>query len=1279
MAESSYLENLGKSLVWNSTLGLFGLEAPDEDLQEWQAENPKMALASEILPLGFGTAKAMSALAKGTRYGAWAKGLGRAEKFAQHPFLSRAAQEAALMAPVELGRQGIGYAIQETTDLEGAPLSERLWQAGTDIALGGAIGGGLGLLSSAGKRAPQVLADLSSADSWQQNLRKAQARLAEVADQPEIAQEVQYGINKLSRAIREETRNKMVGALEGDVLPARFRELNSVFKGTGEIKSRMLSLHKDSGFSSLKELESTMEKLRAGGTLPEDWLAYSQFPRLATARTSKAAARMERGMTESLSPVGNGWWLGKEQEGLYVLGRKLDDGQWFVTKTDQPGKFIPEQAQLKAVTERNAWRDPETIYKPLGDVQDSVYNKALQFQDALDLGAPGTAAEAGSVWQAGSKGLQAFGAKLGLKDLADSELLGNLKNTFNRYISPTVFQFKGSPLARKIYGVAHKIRDDYTRKAQELVYGKPEVAEENLWQIASKGIKRDDPRALANMVRKLASERPDEFDVLLKVIDDKIPYEEALLRPEISNGLGVEGQKVLDMLKAVHDESINEIYKTAGALGIPDSKLFPLKKGHYGISHYWQGSLRQGIVDGNGNLVYIVGGENRKGIRKLAEGVIEEARKDGRDWRLGEYWTKERALDLRQEKLLAADEFSLADEFARKYAQVNPEVGRASFFLPQSGVGGYNRAKTAEELIGALSYSLENKYIWLANETTDRLLAKDLATLGIDQPKIAAQLEDKLAVLRGEQGTFSKLVNKTVDQVLAPVLGTDSASKIVRTLNTTSVYLDLGFGNMAYAFANMLQPMTTVLPQLSLLRECPEALQWAYDGVPLISKTGKGMVTNTLSPMKIMWESMKLMGNPKLEEGFSDFMEQMVREGVLSPRFIESYIGENSGHAQGLIASFKAGDFSGMLKGMATVLPTFSEQASRGYAMTVGYKYFNSLAKAGILSKEQVFSAAKKFTENTMFQFAASDRARILQGPVGGAWGLFKNWTMHYVGWQMQYMEAALKHGAWKPYMYSNLATSMLGGLGSSEIGASLERFTEAYTGDKLSNLLYDRWGDTLGSSMLLYGIPGAFGLSLQSQVNSPFRDPGEETQRFMGFVYSNRLKALWNSVGEAVDYYSTTGKNPAGDRKFQQSIMRALAPKMIYRSTQVVGNTLYSGSTGTKMLDLTPLEAMAYQYFNLPSTRIDQSFKISREIWEDKDKRRKLTSSYSSVMSEALEAGDGTMMFRILQRAMLDGVDISGLMNGAQTKLQNRYLSPLERNTDYYGVWGGTTVGLGL
>lgn len=1278
MAERSYLENLSRSLVWNSTLGLFGLENPDEEVLDWEAENPKAALAAELVPLAGATTKAVNAVAKGTKYGAWAKSLGSAEKFAQRPFLARAAQEAALIAPVELGRQGIGYALQNTTDYEGAPLDERLWQAGIDIGLGGMVGGGLGLLSSAGKKAPKVLADLSAADSWQQNLRKATARLAEVSDQPEVAQEVQYGINKLSRAIREETRDKMVGLLE-DVAPEKIKGLNSVFRGTEGIRSRMLSVHKDMGFSRLDDLDRTVANLKETGTLPEDWLQYSQFPRLATARTTKSAAWMDSRITDALDAVGDGWYLGKEQEGLYVMGRKLKDGEWFMVKTDNPGKFIPSQGGLKAVVERNAWRDPDTIYKPLSDVQDSVYNKALQIADVLDDGV-GTATAAGdSVWGVGQKAVERFGQKLGFKSLAESEFLGNVQNTFNRYVSPTVFKFRNSPLARKIYGVASKIRDDSLRKAQELVYGKPQVGADNLWRVTTKGIRRDDPTALANMVRNLATKHKSQFEALLKIIDDKIPYEDVMLHPEISQALGPEGQAVLDKLWQVHNTAVEEMYKTAGALGIPESKLFPLKKGHYGISHYWQGSLRQGIVDEKGNLVYIVGGENRKGIRKLAEGVIDEARKTGKDWRLGEYWTKDRALDLRQEKLLAADEFSLADEFARRYSQAHPDVARASFFMPQSGVGGYNVAKTAEDLLGALNYSLENKYIWLSNEMTDRILAKDIATLGIDQPKIAAQLEDTLQTLRGEPGAFSRLVNKTVDQVLAPVLGTDSASKIVRNLNTASVYLDLGFGNMAYALANILQPITTVLPQLSLLQQCPQALQWAYDGVPLISKTGKGMVANTLSPMKIMWEAMKLMGNPKVEEGFSEFLEQMVREGALSPRFIESYIGENSGLATGLVDSFKQGNFSGMLKGLATSLPTFSEQASRGYALTVGYKYFNSLAKAGLMQKDQVYQAARKFTENTMFQFAASDRAKILQGPVGGAWGLFKNWTMHYVGWQMQYLEAGLKHNAWKPYLYSNLATSMLGGLGSSEIGAALERFTEAYTGDKLSNLLYDRWGDTAGSQMLLYGLPGAFGLSLQSQVNSPFHDPGEETQRFMGFVWGNRLSALWKSASDAVDYYSATGKNPAGDINFQRSITRALAPKMFYRSTQVIGNTLYSGSTGTKMLDLTPLESMAYQFFNLPSTRIDQSFKISREIWKDKDKRSQLTAKYSGIMADALQEGDGALMSRIVQRALLDGVDVGSMMNGAQTKLENRYLTPLERNTDYYGVWGMTAGTLGL
>lgn len=81
-----YFENLAKSLTWNSTLGLFGLDNPDEDVQEWEAENPKAAFISQVAPLAAGTAKAASVLAKGTRYGKWARGLASVEIQPRHPF-----------------------------------------------------------------------------------------------------------------------------------------------------------------------------------------------------------------------------------------------------------------------------------------------------------------------------------------------------------------------------------------------------------------------------------------------------------------------------------------------------------------------------------------------------------------------------------------------------------------------------------------------------------------------------------------------------------------------------------------------------------------------------------------------------------------------------------------------------------------------------------------------------------------------------------------------------------------------------------------------------------------------------------------------------------------------------------------------------------------------------------------------------------------------------------------------------------------------------------------
>ena len=1272
-----------KALLWNAIgPGILGLEHPDDAVREWQAEHPVLDIGSNLIGIGGATAAGMKALRTGTKYGKWAAGLARTEKMAEAPFRAKFASEAALLAPIETARQGLGYIVQENSGLEGASLEDRALAAAGDTLLGAGIVGGLAKIASGGKRIrlPDSMKDISSGDSWQVNLRKARKILAETTD-PLQRNEVEKRVWDLEGKIKTEARNISVGKLEG--YDNSLGNLNGLFRGTSQVKSKMLAIHPETGFTKVKDLDDTLAGLMQDGTLPPDWLEYSQFPRLVSGKSDQARKYIDRVLGDNLYEVGNGWSIAKEKDGLYVVARKTlregDKVEYFLTKTDNPGKFIPEQGQLKAVTEKTAWRDPDTIYKPTGD-GNNVLDKSLKLADDLEGGIRAGDVDGTRMWEATKEGAQAFARKTGLGQIAESEVLGNLVEESKRLFAPTAFQFKNSPLARKIYAVSRNTIENAKRKAQEWVYGVPRTQGKSLLRTIATGASRKDKGTWANSVRAFAKEMPEQFKVFLQTLDNQVPYEKVLEDEALRSALGPRGMEVLEQLKVIHDGAIKEITSTAGSLNIPDNKMFPLRQGHYGLSHYWKGSLRQSILDDKGNLVYIVGGDSKKGIRKIAENVIKEASKDGQSWRLGEYWTKAREIDLSQEKLLSEDRFALGKAYAEKYAAKNPGVHIASFFKPQAGVKGYNLAKDAEELIENLTYSLENKYLWMAREINERILAKDLATLGIDSPETALALEGKLAILRGEQGLVSQLVNKTADRVLAPILGTNSASKIVSALNTAHATLDLGFANMAYTMANIFQPITTVLPQLSMLTSCPQALQWAYDGIPLISKTtGRGTIANTLSPMKMMTAGLKLMANPKAEEGFSDFLDWMVREGVISPRFIERYIGENSQIGQTLSSAFKAGDYAGMLKQMGMMLPSFSEQASRGYAASVGYKFFNSMAKSGMLSKDQVYLAAKKFTENTMFQFAASDRALVLQGPVGQAWGLFKNWTMHYVGWQMEYLGAGLKHGCWAPYMYSNLATRVLGGLGSSEVGSLVERFAEWAGDDKMSNLLYDRWGDTTGSQMLLYGLPGAFGFSLQGQVNSPFRDPGEEIQRFMGFVYGNRLKAAWNALGKGIDVWQTSGQNPATNRDFQYQLARAFAPKAIYRQMQFDGDRLLNSRGALAVGDLGGFESAMYKYFNLPSVRIDQGLEISNQIWKDKDKRAQLTSKYSEAMAEAIQSEDGRLMYRVIERALVDGVDVPAVIDAAQTKIQNSLLTPLERNRDYYGVWGSTGMMLGL
>lgn len=1244
MANWDDLKNASKYALWEATLGLFNLENPSAAVEEWEQENPKTAMALEMasfIPAWSGYSKAI----KGTRLAKAADAAASAEKYALAPFISTAEKEMIQFAPFEAGRQVIGGALQEINSEKFGEVDwgERAFETGLNIAGAGLIGGTFGKIASAGKVAkkPELLKALDSSDPWQYQLRQLHEGMRGLEDAEALGTLQQSAWDLENKILREEART----LVQGD----ENAWLNQIWKGTAKNPTRKIIVDSMEGFESLGKRDRVLEAAQ----LPEGWIDQVQYPRYLDA-TGKQGKAWDNKLIDRLSDVGDGWRLGREPDGLFVVGKKLDDGKWFLAKTDNPGFFAPSQQALKTEIEKKAWIDPDSIIKPTGD-KNNILDKAMRFDELINPEATGLKTAEYSAAGVAKKYLGKYGDKI-----KDNQLVDNLTNAFKDYVEPTVFQGKEAPLARKIYGTMQYIRESSLQKAAEMLYGKVKTGGKNVWKLASGGIERD-PNGLAARLRRLAKEQPVKFDKVLQAIYERHPWDEVAGSQTWRRDLGEDGLGILQELNKNDRGIYQEFVDTFKNLGISEDKLYAFRKDHWGLQHYWKGSVRQALIDEKGNTVHIVSGENKKGVEKLAQGIVNEARAEGKDWKLGHWWTKNRDLDLKEEKLLSASDFELGEELARRYIEKNPSLGQASFFMPRAGVEGYNRAKTADELIEALRYSYENKYIYLSNLVGDRITQKDLATLAIDNPRAAARVADKVGILKGEQGILSSLVNKVSDSILAPVLGKDSASKIVRTLNTASVHLDLGFGNLAYVTANMLQPITTVLPHLSMIKNLPEQMQWAYDSVPLIGAKSAG-VGNVINPLKIMYQGFKMMSNPAIREGFNEALERAVTEGALSPKFIESYIGENSTLGEGIKAAWIKGDYTGVIKEISTYLPNFSEQASRGYSFSVGYALFDSIAKVtGKLTKDQVYAGARRFMENTMFQFAASDRAKILQGPVGGAWGLFKNWTMHYVGWQMEYMNAALKQNCWAPWLWSNVATSMLGGLGASELGALSESFAEWIGDEKFSKILADNWGQGMTSNAMLYGIPGALGFSLRNQVNSPLGNPGEELQRFMGFVYWNRLKAFGNTARAGIDWFNTTGNHPAQSESFQRQLARAFAPKMMYRQMQLDGETLMTGN-GRKLLDdVGWLEGTLYK-INLPSVRISQAQEANALVWNSNEQKSALTSRYGEAVAQALEMNDGRLLEGLVARVLLDGLDVDNVMKSAQKKIQNKLLSPWEQ-----------------
>ena len=109
-----------------------------------------------------------------------------------------------------------------------------------------------------------------------------------------------------------------------------------------------------------------------------------------------------------------------------------------------------------------------------------------------------------------------------------------------------------------------------------------------------------------------------------------------------------------------------------------------------------------------------------------------------------------------------------------------------------------------KELLQDFQEAYAGKFQWQAREGVEDLLAQSRSILNETDPTTTRILNARLDDMAGKPSKFAQWQNDFADKVLAPMIGPNSASKIVAATNTGLAVWHLGMGNVAHPIMNML-------------------------------------------------------------------------------------------------------------------------------------------------------------------------------------------------------------------------------------------------------------------------------------------------------------------------------------------------------------------------------------------------------------------------------------------------------------------------------------------
>ena len=843
------------------------------------------------------------------------------------------------------------------------------------------------------------------------------------------------------------------------------------------------------------------------------------------------------------------------------------------------------------------------------------------------------------------------------------------------YLAPKQFSVARDAEAIRLFSILNATFDEAGSYANDRLAGKVRAFKpgESLAKAVTRPAERDG--ALLGMI-----DRMDDEDLLsFFSIQQRAMGPEDIAEEFARGELTEKASELALKLHEVDNQLSGEIVRLQDLVEFGDYKP---RENHMMVARTWVGDIRLGLYNEEGQLVHIVGGRNAKAAQKEAQAIIEDiAANEGRQWTVGEQvFKRERDLD---DLMLAAQQhpgtdFDLGVNAARqRLIEKTPFPGRYRERKGMTGALG-TETPTGEKLIWSRKElkDLLSKHVHAHTQYMAELSVKnssymdDMLRLRQRQPALASQLDKDIMTLSGHQTEWAKMQNAVVDKLLFPMLGSNSATKLVGAVNGLTHHLTAGMGNMNYAVMQMMSVLQNTMPEVSFVMNASlrdQAKYYSLQSMQGADGLAKGWM-HALDPLKLSTQAFKKIAKP--DETMRRLTERAMRDGLLDPKVFEDFVGESSSLGQNIKRSFKDDGLLGVVAKASTAIPNSAEKFMRLHSLSVADEVMRGVR--GITDEDQIYQFAKEFMNRTQFAYSSVHRAPIITGPMGSFFGMYKHWTMNYIGNLLEYAGQATK-GNFAPLLWTMAGTGAVGGVGAMPFYFMADNFSKMATNQSLMLNIYEMFGgtergSTTASDLVYFGLPSLLGISLQGSTEAPFANPARDASLMFSFIHWDRMRAMGKAMGSAVDHWHATGESPFNDPRTGGLVAKAMAPRSMVRAlSSLEPGIVRSMNTGYPLFtDATQAEKFMYAGLGFNLKDFDVAFRANAELWENSEKMKTAIMRSGAALAQAYDAKDFEEASRILMRAQMEGLPVDSVQRSSATRLEkmnsdfiNRQFSP--------------------